>query len=417
MSAGARRPLSRPDAVYPRLPIVVLGSGVTPLGVLRILARDGLTPYVADSTDSLLRRSRWFRPLPDGVSAREDTGLERLLSQLTFDRAVLMPCSDSWVSQVAALPATLRQRFVASVPTPETLERFVDKGAFAALLRDTATPHPYSRAVDVAADLDSVPVHLFESAILKPRDSQRFFRRYGVKAVHVKSRDDAAARWQSLRDAGFSVILQEYVPGPATNHYFVDGFVDRFGRIRATFVRQRLRMYPRDFGNSTSMVSVPQETAAPAVESISALLHHVKYRGMFSAEYKLDPRDGVFKVLEVNARAWWYVDFAARCGVDVCRMAYEDALEQPVADVEHYSVGRRLVFPYPDYFAFRELHGGGPLSAWRWTRSWFGAMQPVFAVRDPMPGLASGAAVIRRFAGTRLRRLLPAAATISSPLG
>ena len=417
MSASARRVLSQPDAAHDRLPIVVLGSGVTSLGVLRIFARDGLTPYVADSTDSLLRRSRWFRPLPDGVSAREDAGLERLLSQLTFDRAVLMPCSDSWVSQVAALPAALRQRFPASVPTPETLERFVDKGAFAALLRETKTPHPFSLAVDVATDLDPVPTQVFESAILKPRDSQRFFRRYGVKAVHVKSRDDAAARLQSLRNEGFSVILQEYVPGPATNHYFVDGFVDRFGRICATFVRQRLRMYPRDFGNSTSMVSVPREAAAPAVASISALLHHAAYRGMFSAEFKLDPRDGVFKVLEVNARAWWYVDFAARCGVDVCRMAYDDALERPVAEVERYAVGRRLVFPYPDYFACRELRRVGALSRWRWLRSWLGAMQPVFAVRDPMPGLVSSTSVLGRFVGARLRRLLPAAASTASPRG
>ena len=417
MSASARRTLSQPDTADDRLPIVVLGSGVTSLGVLRILARDGLTPYIADSTDSLLRRSRWFRPLPHGVSAREDTGLERLLSQLTFERAVLMPCSDSWVSQVAALPAPLQQRFPASVPTPATLERFVDKGEFAALLRETNTPHPFSHTVDVASDLEAVPTPVFESAILKPRDSQRFFRRFGVKALHVKSRDDAAAQLQSLRNEGFSVILQEYVPGPATNHYFVDGFVDRFGRIRATFVRQRLRMYPRDFGNSTSMVSVPREAAAPAVASISALLHHAKYRGMFSAEFKRDPRDGLFKVLEVNARAWWYVDFAARCGVDVCRMAYDDALERPVADVEHYAVGRRLVFPYPDYFACAELRRLGQLSRARWLRSWLGAMQPVFTLRDPVPGLASGTAVLRRFVGARLRRLLPTAASTASPRG
>jgi len=47
---------------------------------------------------------------------------------------------------------------------------------------------------------------------------------------------------------------------------------------------------------------------------------------VFSAEFKFDERDGLFKILEVNARPWWYVDFAARCGVDVCRMAYRDAL-------------------------------------------------------------------------------------------
>ena len=32
-----------------------------------------------------------------------------------------------------------------------------------------------------------------------------------------------------------------------------------------------------------------------------------------------------FKILEINARPWWYVELASRCGVDVCTMSYRDA--------------------------------------------------------------------------------------------
>ena len=52
----------------------------------------------------------------------------------------------------------------------------------------------------------------------------------------------------------------------------------------------------------------------------------VSYRGIFSAEFKCDDRDGFFKILEVNARPWWYVEAAACAGMDVCSMAYHDAL-------------------------------------------------------------------------------------------
>jgi predicted ATP-grasp superfamily ATP-dependent carboligase len=389
-----------------RPPVIVLGSGITALGVIRILARDGLQSFSTETADPLVTRSRWHRPLPGAPGDVGASSLGAWLERTGIRHAVLMPCSDHWVGEVAKLDPGLRKRFPASVPAADVLERFVDKGRFAELLRESGTPHPFSRVVDGEADLATVPDAVFSSAILKPRDSQSFFRRFGVKALHVSSRADAAEQLKALRTAGFPVILQEYVPGPATQHFFVDGFVDRTGIVRATFVRQRLRMYPLDFGNSTYMVSVRPEAAAGAVAAITSLLTHAGYRGMFSAEFKLDPRDGVFKILEVNARAWWFVDFAARCGVDVCRMAYEDALGRPVADVDSYRIGQPLVFPYTDYFACVALRQRGQLSRSAWLRSWLGAMQPVFQLRDPAPSLLASARIVATFLGSRLRRLV-----------
>lgn len=369
------------------------------------MGRGGFHPYIVERSDPLLRRSRWYRPLPGRMPA-PGTPLAGWLPALPFERAVLMPCSDSWVREVASLDGSLRARFPASTPTPETLERFVDKGRFAELLCECGTPHPFTKIVDVPADLASVSDEIFASAILKPRDSQRFMQRFGVKACHIETREHGAAKLATLTDEGFSMVLQEYIPGPPTHHYFVDGFVDRFGEVRGVFVRQRLRMYPLDFGNSTYMVSVPREEAAPAVASITSLLRHAGYRGMFSAEFKRDARDGIFKLLEVNARAWWYVDFAARCGVNVCRMAYDDALEHPVTAAGDYRVGCTLVYPYLDYFACLEMRRRGQLSWWRGLQSWLGAKQPVFKFRDPAPGLISVTKTLGAFGWSRVRALL-----------
>ena len=75
------------------------------------------------------------------------------------------------------------------------------------------------------------------------------------------------------------------------------------------------------------------------------MLHAVGYRGIFSGEFKRDPRDGRFKLLEINTRPWWFIDFAVRCGVDVCRMAYDDAQGLPVTAVSEYKVGVYVRLP------------------------------------------------------------------------
>ncbi|MEP6492892.1 MAG: hypothetical protein ABJF01_09455 [bacterium] len=386
-------------------PVLILGEGITALGVVRILARDNIPAYVVESSDPLLRRSRWFRRLPAEFEKNPNEALADWLVRLPLTRAVLMPCSDNWVTQVAALAPALRERFPASVPTRDTLLAFVDKGGFADLLSRSDTPHPFSKAVESRADLETVPDAVFTSAMLKPRNSQDFIERFGVKALHVHSRESAGEQLESIVDEGFHVILQEYIPGPAQHHYLVDGFIDRFGEVRATLVRQRLRMYPFDFGNSTFMVTVDAGVGAAAVSSITRLLKDAGHRGMFSAEFKLDSRDSVFKLLEVNVRAWWYVEFAARCGVDVCRMAYEDALGRPVANVGSYAVGRRLVFPYNDYPACKALWREGKLSAAEWARSWLGSIQPVFQFADPVPGVRSFVELLGVFFKVRVRRL------------
>ena len=382
-------------------PVLVLGGGLTVLGVIRTLGRAGIPTYVLTDQDDFVRHSRWFRAAPGSRGGKwGDHGLAPFLDASPIEAAVLMPCSDVWAMRVARLEPRLTARFVSSQAPAAALETLLDKGRFAGALREAAVPHPRTEVLAGPADLDAVPDDAFAGAFLKPRDSQRFFQRFGVKAFRVAGRADAGERLRAIGAAGFSVVFQEYIPGPATNHYFVDGFVDRTGHLGAVFARRRLRMYPRDFGNSTYMVSVAPDRLADAIGAVRRLLEQLRYRGIFSAEFKYDEREHLFKILEVNARPWWYVEFAARCGVDVCVMAYRDALGLPVEPAASYCAGRALVYPYYDFGACRELRRGGELSLWEWARSWLTAERPVFRWNDPLPAAIETAEGV----GRRLRK-------------
>ena len=109
-------------------PVIVLGNGITALGVLRIFARRGIPAYAVDRKDRLLLRSRWYRSLPIELPTNPVGELDRWLPMLPFDRAILIPCSDEWVAAVARLGPTYGERFHASVAGPETIEVIIDKG-------------------------------------------------------------------------------------------------------------------------------------------------------------------------------------------------------------------------------------------------------------------------------------------------
>jgi predicted ATP-grasp superfamily ATP-dependent carboligase len=222
---------------------------------------------------------------------------------------------------------------------------------------------------------------------LKPVNSLEFCRRHGVKALLVQ---DKASALSSAENVTFPIMLQEYIPGPATAHYFLDGFIDRNGRTCALFARRRLRMYPPKVGNSSLLVSIPVQEIQPAVASLQTILDGLHYRGIFSAEFKYDQRDGKYKILEVNARPWWYVEFAARCGVDVCTMAYRDALGMEVNPVFDYHVGRRCIHLSNNIAGFRHHADGFPGSFFSWAKSVVGAYDAIFRWSDPGPYIAFG---------------------------
>jgi D-aspartate ligase len=390
------------------LPVIVLSGGVTALGVMRSFGRRGIETYVHPDARDYIRYSRWYRPLLQETHGNAGqpiaATLRDALQRSRLEHGFLCACSDDWNRAVADYAEDSDARFLSVVPRPGALDRLQDKGGLATLLQELNVPMPATRLVHGVGDLADLPQSSETFYFLKPTDSQRFLAHFGTKGMRVPTADEARRRLAEIVSAGMSVVLQEYIPGPFTEHYFVDGYVDRGGQVKGLFARRRLRIYPPDFGNSTAMVSVALADVTQAVDSARRVLGAVGYQGIFSAEFKRDPRDGLFKLLEVNTRPWWFIDFAVRCGVDVCRMAYDDAQGKAVAPVEHYRVGATCVFPYYDFFAMQPLLKAGSMTWGRWMREILPALQPVSCWDDPVPGVVALSRVIRSAVRNRLHR-------------
>ena len=424
MNAGLKElpRVVRLSALHEPLPVIVLAGGVTALGVLRAFGRGGVPVFVHPGTRDPIRYSRWYRPLlkeTDGGADEASAGspslevLVEVLARSGLRHGFLCACTDDWNRAVAHYAETAAPRFVSVVPAPRVLDRLQDKSGLATLLQELDVPMPKTRLVRDRRDLADLPQSSETFYFLKPTDSQRFLAHFGTKGIRVPTAAQARERLEEILGAGLSVVLQEYIPGPFTEHYFVDGYVDRGGRTKALFARRRLRIYPPDFGNSTAMVSVPLDDVSQAVDSVERVLHAVDYHGIFSAEFKRDARDARFKLLEINTRPWWFIDFMVRCGVDVCRMAYEDAQGLNVEPVMRYRIGATCIYPYYDFVAAQSLIQSGQLSRWRWIAELLPALQPVGCWDDPRPAMVGVGRVMSSAVRNRLRWLVKPAASRS----
>jgi len=392
------------ESVNPPVPVLLFGSYLTALGTMRSLARYGIKSYCVTEQFSYVTSSRYYHRLPNNHHLLSNpAALDSYLNDFPVKSAVLMPCADHWTSAIVKLDSNL-QRYKWSLPDQNIIADFVDKGRFEKLLDQIGINRPRTTILKSEEDVEQVFNQESGDWFLKPADSQSFFTRYQVKAFRVSSIADALQRYRQLTKDGFRMVLQDYIPGLASAHYFIDGFIDRYGNLRALFPRQRNRMYPVDFGDSSHMTSLARGVIAPAEETISKLLAEVGYRGIFSAEFKHDHRDNGYKLLEVNTRAWAYIGFASDCGVNVARMAYLDALEKDVDKIDSYAIGKNISFLPNDFWAYRSLTKQGKLSTFSWLKSCLRSWEVVFTLRDPMPSLVCWRDILLGRAKRLLRR-------------
>jgi predicted ATP-grasp superfamily ATP-dependent carboligase len=264
----------------------------------------------------------------------------------------------------------------------------MDKGSLATILEEMNIPHPRTILIQNEDDFEAAFAQNKKKWFLKPRESQVFKKRFGMKALSVSSKEDAILKYKKIARHGLSFVLQEYIPGPASQHYFIDGFVDCHGKIRAVFARQRIRMYPLDFGDSSYITSISPDKVEEAIQIIKKLFAKILYRGIYSAEFKWDERDHRYQLIEINTRPWSYITFTAECGVDVAYMAYLDALEQEVPDVFTYKTGKSSAYYPNEFYAGWNMIHQGELSRKDWFKSLLKAKPMLFSAADPIPAFA-----------------------------
>lgn len=112
-----------------------------------------------------------------------------------------------------------------------------------------------------------------------------------------------------LAKSGKMPLIQEYIPGEA---YGVEMLLHH-GEPRALFMHKRLREYPITGGVSTMRESIYDERLA---EPAARLMKHLRWHGVAMVEFKVDARDGIPKLIEVNGRFWGSLALPVAARVD-----------------------------------------------------------------------------------------------------
>jgi predicted ATP-grasp superfamily ATP-dependent carboligase len=220
------------------------------------------------------------------------------------------------------------------MPTPgwETVRYAIDKRLTNALAERVGVSTPrtwYPETVEALDDMvsDTWPL------LVKPAIKQHFIYTTRVKGWVVHDRDELRARFiDALAVVGpGEVMVQDMIPGNGRSQYAYCAFF-KDGRAVGRMVVCRRRQRPADIGRSSTYVVTVDDPEL--VETSERFLRELDYYGLVELEYKLDERDGMYKLLDVNARTWGYHSVGHTAGVDFPLLLFRDQLGFEVPTVE-----------------------------------------------------------------------------------
>jgi predicted ATP-grasp superfamily ATP-dependent carboligase len=400
--------LPRRDALGRRLarsllpPAVVLDvSFVNGLEAIRSLAAAGAPVIAVDHRQSALGfRSRLAHHVlsPDPMDEEAYVSFLAALAEREFSEpAVVLPTHDAPLAAVARNAARL-----AAYQLPgsgwDVLEPLQKKRHQYAVAEAAGIGVPLTFAADSEDEARVAAAALSYPAVVKPGDPIPFKRRFGRPVLLCQTPDELMEAWRSAADC--EPLLQEVIPGDDATLWTVGSYTDASGAALGLFCGRKLLQMPRGFG--TCRVGEAR-WRDDIVEQALALLAALGYQGIAQTEFRLDPRDERFKLMEVNPRLWQWHGLARACGVDLPRIAYLDVLGRPQRPVRSgpQHDGRRWVVAAAHLRASRQ-EGTSLRRALREIGP--GAVEGTFDVRDPLPAIVQASGLVTAPIARRLHR-------------
>lgn len=312
---------------------IIIGSDFKALGMVRSLGRQGIKSIVIDNTPRsawcsryVIKRLAWHGLLDDAEF------LEFLLTigeQYHLQNWLLFPTQDEGVELVARNTAKLAERYRLVTPPWDIVRWAGDKRLTYQMADELHVPYPrtwYPQSEDELGAMQfSFPV------ILKPAISIHLQYATRLKALPATNHTELLEQYRTMASimAPEEIMVQEVIPGRGNTQFSVATYCKE-GQVLLQMTAQRTRQYPIDYGLSSSFVEAVE---VPTIgEHAARLLAFMRVSGMVEVEFKQDPRDQQYKLLDINIRPWGWHTLCMACGLDFPYIEYCDVLgEEPPA--------------------------------------------------------------------------------------
>tara|TARA_R110002073_G_scaffold293755_1_gene459381 strand:- start:56 stop:1864 length:1809 start_codon:yes stop_codon:yes gene_type:complete len=375
-------------------PVLILGAGLRlTVTIARSLNRQGIPVIVSPiSSDEPPIKSRAiqkhvtlpnFRTRPDAFI----TELKSLIQTEGID--MIIPTGDGAMTAVAQHYETLTNLVHVGSPPPPIMEQVLDKRLTLTAAQKCGVPIATSRTVEASSEIGKLIKGLRFPLIAKPAE------RKGANTYRIKYFITAEDLFQSITEDTewlHGGLLQEYIPGVGKGI----GVLMHEGKPLTMFQHRRIKEFPYTGGVS---VMAEAEAVDPVLGDLAIkLLQEIKWQGIAMVEYRYNPSNNNFALMEINGRYWGSLFLSAQAGIDFPYYEWQLAHGIQPNIPKAYPVGIRARWMAGDILRLHNIFEDSqnnkiePISRYRelihfMTDFSFRTHDAVFSLNDPMPAI------------------------------
>jgi predicted ATP-grasp superfamily ATP-dependent carboligase len=321
--------------------------------------------------------------------------VEKIVKKMKFN--VFFPVFDWSLIPVSQNRDKISSYVKLPIASHESILKCFDKLSTMKLAIENDVPIPQTYFVHNSAELKKTSKEITYPAVVKPRwsiiwkNDRAFHRRGGF----VNSAAELVATYNNIHQYFPFPLVQEYVPGV---NYSVAALYNE-GRPRAFCCVKVPRAWPPTGGNSCFRESVPLDSEMRKYSE--TLLNALDWHGIAEVEFRVDSRDNVPRLMEINPRFWGSLSVAVKAGVDLPYLLYRMTMDGDVKGVFNYKVGVKGRYFEQDLLYIISLFKDSSPTSGVWNRKklkvlgdWLkfyesGLFYDMFEVDDPLPFLFS----------------------------
>lgn len=386
-------------------PVLLLGCQLGALGAMRSLGRLGIRVYGLDSDQKApALKSRYCAGrFIMSIDVEQPNELIENLLEISAEigkKSILIATTDETAVFVAQYSEKLGEKFIYPKNDVAIVKELMNKKDLFGLARRVNVPTPHT---EFPESIDDVRKYIKDAKfplVLKGILGNRLQSRTAKKMVIVETPDELIKEYTLLEDSDQpNLMLQEYIPGDDAQVWIFNGYFDSESECLNPFTGHKIRQYPVHVGcASLGICKWNKEVSDITIK----FMKDINYRGILDIGYRLDPRDGKYKLLDPNPRMGQaFRIFVSPQGNDVIRDLYRDLTGQKREQVGG-TEGRRWVIEDFDLISSFDYFREGTLSFGNWVSSFRRVEEFAwFDWDDPIPFLR----MLYSFIGLQLKKL------------
>lgn len=320
-------------------PAVILSDHTAGLGLIRSFGIAGV-PVIAvhyDKADigrvSKYVKERVLCPHPEDLEEEFIDFLVKCADR--FGGGFLVPSSDPTLSAISRHKELLERYYVVGCTEWSITEKFINKRYTYELADAVGVPAPRTTIPKSEEDVERYAQTIEYPCLVKPAKSHLYYSKFGRKMVKAENFDQMLGAYREAAEEGLDLMLHEFIPGDDTLTVNYNSYVWG-GEALVEFTAEKLRNGPPVLGSTRVGVS---KQVPGVLEPGRRLLKAMGFYGFSCVEFKKDPRDGLYKVMDVNGRHNMSSLLAVHCGMNFPWLHYRHLVYGEVPTASDYREG------------------------------------------------------------------------------